>query len=112
MHTPSLSSARTHEQRSLAALRGVYRHRHKIDGAAIWYAMNERGQIIGVRAVGQDESEAVAVADLSELAYGSVVCRPMLTLYRDGVSPPRVSAATLLRLARVQPAPSRAGSPA
>jgi len=77
----------------------------------MWYAMNDRRQVIGVRLIGPSESEADAVSDLSELTYGSVVCQPLLTLHRHGASSKAV-AALLLGLARGRTAHERAESPA
>lgn len=106
---PPPSSRATRAAKALAHFRGVYRFRHKIDGCTLWYAMNERRQVIGVRLVRDGEDDAEAVVELAAMAYGGAICRPLLTLHRGASS---ASVSVLLRHAPRRLSVSPSESPA
>lgn len=60
---------------------GVYRYRHRVNGNALWYAINYDGELAGVREVSPGPAEAGAVAELAKIVYGDER-RPILRLVR------------------------------
>ena len=104
-----MENAHPKELPAFADLRGVYRFRHKVDGCTMWYAVNDRRQIIGVKLVPPGEDDAAAVVELATIVYGGEICTPLLTLHRG----PSASAvcALLTRPSRGRLSVSPGGSP-
>jgi hypothetical protein len=72
---------------------GIYRAKRKVNGDALWFAYNARGELAGIELVPPHGSEAQAVERLALVIYGDDVERfyqPHLSLI-SASSPPQPS---------------------